>query len=266
MGEAPVRLQRRMGARLAGRRIVVTRAREQAQDLARALEAHGATVILAPVIRIEPAADLEPLRSALARLATYRWIVFTSQNTVSIVLDQIPQSGSGLGATSVAAVGTATADALARRGVTAAAVPEEFVGEALADAIAARDPALSGARVLIPSAQDAREALADGLRRHGAKVESIAVYRTVTAATDLGPVAADLLAGRIDAVTFTSSSTVRAFVELAGRDAATSSRYVAAAIGPVTATTARALGLKDVIVAEPHTADGLVAALSARLA
>lgn len=255
-----------MGARLAGRRIVVTRAREQAAGLARALEAQGATVILAPVIMIEPAADLESLRVALARPGGYSWIVFTSQNAVQIVFDGLVAWHLPFPKGLVAAVGTATADALARRGVVPEVVPEQFVGEAVADAIAAVDHALAGAHVLIPSAAEAREAAAEGLRQRGATVETVPVYHTVTARIDLRDVSTDLLAGRIDAVTFTSSSTVRAFVELAGRAAATSGRYVAAAIGPVTAATARELGLRQIIVADPHTADGLVAALVRRFA
>ena len=273
MGAAAVRLQRRMvsgGGGLAGRRIVVTRAREQAAELARALEAAGAAVIVAPVIQIEPLPDLGALRAALAGLSAYRWVVFTSQNAVQIVFDRLLVWGLSARAfhtVAVAAVGTATADALGRRGVTPALVPDEFVGEALADAIAVRDGAtLAGARVLIPSAQDARAALGDGLRAHGAVVESIPIYRTVPAPTDLRALATDITAGRIDAVTFTSSSTVRCFVELIGRETATAGGYVAAAIGPVTAATARELGLRDVIGADPHTADGLVSALVRRLA
>jgi len=118
--------------------------------------------------------------------------------------------------------------------------------------------------VLIPSAEDAREALAVGLRRHGATVENIAVYRTVPVQADLSGLAKDISRGRIDAVTFTSSSTVRSFVELVGRPAATSGRFVAATIGPITADTARELGIREIIEAEPHTVPGLVESLARR--
>ena len=120
--------------------------------------------------------------------------------------------------------------------------------------------------MLIPSAQDARDALAAGLRAHGAVVEVVPVYRTVPAETDLGELAVELQGGRIDAVTFTSSSTVRCFVDLVGRAAATSGRFAAAVIGPVTAGTARELGLGDVLEAAPHTIPGLVEALVRRFA
>ena len=268
MGGAAVRLQRRMSRALEGRRIVITRAREQAGDLARALEARGAVVVLAPVIRIEPLPQLGALRAALAGLSAYRWVVFTSQNAVQIVFDRLLAWGLGpraFASTAVAAIGSATGDALAQRGIVPALVPDEFVGEALAEALVARG-GLAGSRVLVPSAQDARDVLAAGLEAHGAVVEVVPVYRTVPAAVELSELAVDLLDGEIDAVTFTSSSTVRYFVDLVGRGAATSGRFVAAVIGPVTAGTARELALGDVIEAEPHTVAGLVDALARRFA
>jgi len=258
---------------LTGRRIVVTRAREQAGDLVRALEAHGAIAVPAPVIRIEPLGNLATLRAALAGLSAYRWVVFTSQNAVHIVFDRLVVWGLTprvFASTAVAAIGSATADALTQRGVVPALVPDEFVGEALAEALSAREGgrggSLMGSRVLIPCAEDAREALAAGLRALGAAVEVVPVYRTVPAQTDLGELAADIAGGDIDAVTFTSSSTVRCFVDLVGREAATSGRFVAATIGPITAATARELGLRNVIEAEPHTVPGLVDALTRRFA
>ncbi len=268
MSPAAVRLQRRMGRALEGRRIVVTRAREQAGDLVRALEAHGADLVVAPVIRIEPLPDLGALRAALSGLSAYRWVVFTSQNAVRIVFDRLVAWGLTprvFAVTAVAAIGAATAEALTREGVPPALVPDEFVGEALAEALASRG-GLRGSRVLIPSAQDAREALAAGLRAQGASVEVVPVYRTVPAQTDLRGLAADLAAGRIDAVTFTSSSTVRSFVDLVGPGPARTGRFVAAVIGPVTAGTAHELGLADVVVAAPHTVPGLVDALVRRFA
>lgn len=266
-----VRLQRRMSRALEGRRIVITRAREQAGDLARALEARGAVVVLAPVIRIEPLPQLGALRAALTGLSAYRWVVFTSQNAVQIVFDRLVAWGLGpraFASTAVAAIGSATGDALAQRGVVPALVPDEFVGEALAEALVARGGrgGLARSRVLVPSAQEARDVLVAGLEAHGAIVEVVPVYRTVPAVAELSELAVDLLEGEIDAVTFTSSSTVRYFVDLVGRGAATSGRFVAAVIGPVTAGTARDLGLADVVEAEPHTVPGLVDALVRRLA
>ena len=266
-----MRLQRRMAASLQGRRIVITRARDQAGDLVRSLEARGAVTVIAPVIRIQPLENLGALRAALTGLSTYRWVVFTSQNAVQIVFDRLVAWGLTprvFSTTSVAAIGTATAEALAVRGAVPALVPEECVAESLADALIQASGGagtLAGARVLIPGAEEGRDVLAMTLRRHGVDVETIAVYRTLPVQTDLSALADDLRGGRVDAVTFTSSSTVRSFVDLVG-PAATSGGCVAATIGPVTAGTARELGLRDIIEADPHTVEGLVDALARRFA
>lgn len=255
---------------LEGRRIVVTRAREQAGELARALQERGAEPVLAPVIRIQPLENLGALRAALSGLSSYRWVVFTSQNAVQVVLDRLVAWGLTprvFASTSVAAIGSVTAAALKVRGLAPALVPDEFVAEALAEALIEHSGgSLVGARVLIPSAEDTRDVLAAGLRQHGATVEQIAVYRTVPVETDLGGLAADITRGRIDAVTFTSASTVRAFVDRVGAAAARSGRFVAATIGPITAGTARELGLRDILEAEPHTVAGLVESLARRFA
>src|SRR3989449_11512380 len=159
MGRATVRLQRRMAASLQGRRIVVTRAREQAGDLVRALQAHGAEPVIAPVIRIQPLENLGALRAALTGLSAYRWVVFTSQNTVHIVFDRLVAWGLTprvFATTAVAAIGSVTAEALTQRGVVPALVPDEFVAEALADGLARQSGSLAEARILVPSASGAR--------------------------------------------------------------------------------------------------------------
>jgi uroporphyrinogen-III synthase len=235
----------------------------------RALEARGAEAVLAPVIRIQPLDNLGALRAALTGLSAYRWVVFTSQNTVQIVFDRLVAWGLTarvFATTSVAAIGSATAAALSQRGVVPALVPDEFVAEALAAALAKHSGSLRDARILIPSAADARDALATGLQQHGAKAEVIAVYHTVPAKVDLRGLADEIKNGRIDAVTFTSSSTVRYFLDLVGSEAATSGRFVAATIGPITGATARELGLRDVMEAQPHTVPGLVESLVRRFA
>ena len=265
-----MRLQRLMTRGLQGRRIVVTRAREQAADLVRALEARGAEAIVAPVIRIQPVENLAPLRAALAGLSSYRWVIFTSQNAVQIVFDSLAGWGvraTAFGATQIAAIGSVTAESLRKRGISPALVPDEFVAEALVEAlVAAAGHSLAGARVLVPSAEDARDVLREGLQRHGAIVENVAVYRTVPAQGDFAELIGQIEAKRIDAVTFTSSSTVRSFVKLIGPETAGSGRFVSATIGPITAGTARELGLRDVIEAEPHTVPGLVDSLLRRFA
>jgi uroporphyrinogen-III synthase len=248
---------------LRGRRIVVTRAREQAGELIAALEALGAEVVAAPTICIVPLADLTALRTALTAPAAYDWIVFTSQNAVQVVCDRLPAWGLGprdLARAAVAAIGPATAQALSRRGVEPALVPERFIAEAVVEALAARQDLL-GKRVLLPRAREARDALPDGLRALGAAVDVIPVYETVRAPEDGSGLAAALRSGTIDAVTFTSSSSVHGFVEMVGAPAATSGRFLAVVIGPVTAATARELGLRETIAADEYTTGGVVKAL-----
>ncbi|HEX4629306.1 MAG TPA: uroporphyrinogen-III synthase [Gemmatimonadales bacterium] len=249
---------------LAGRRIAVTRAREQASALVRELEARGAAVVCAPTIRIEVLRDLEPLRRALARLAHYHWVAFTSQNAVQVVFDALPGWGyspNAFAATHVAAIGPATAQALSARGVRVDVIPDGYVAESLVAALASRSDLGGGVRVLIPRAQRARDALPEGLRAQGATVDVIPVYRTVAELADGPTLAREILAGRIDAVTLTSSSTVHAFVKAVGREAAASGHYRAAVIGPITARTAREYGLDVAIEAREYTTAGLIAAL-----
>jgi uroporphyrinogen-III synthase len=248
---------------LLGRRIAVTRAREQAGDLVRELEALGADVVSAPTIRIEALQDQEPLRRALTRLAQYRWVVFTSRNTVQVVFDRLETWGLSLRdftGRRIAAIGPATAEALAARGIQVDVLPQGYVAESLVEALAS-DKDLRGARVLIPRAEAARDALPEGLKSRGAVVDVIPVYRTLPALPDGASLAGDILAGRIDVVTFTASSTVRYFVESVGPDVAASGRFRGAAIGPITAATAREYGIPVTIEAREYTTAGLVDAL-----
>lgn len=235
--------------------------------MVRVLEELGAEVLAAPAIRIEPLADdaLAPLAAALRDLARYRWVIFTSQNTVRVVFERMAAWGHSpraLSTVPIAAIGPATATALGEQGITAELVPPRFVAESVVEALAERG-GLEGANVLLPRAEEARDTLPEGLRALGAKVELVPVYRTVAAGGEGKALAAALREGAVDAVTFTSSSTVRHFVELVGRAAAASPRYAAAVIGPVTAATARELGLPVQIEATEYTVPGLVAALVA---
>jgi len=248
---------------LAGRRVAVTRAREQAVELVRELEALGAEVVAAPTIRIARLVDLTALRAALTRDPPYDWIVFTSQNAVHAVCDQLPEwdlAPRDVARAAVAAIGPATAEALVRHGVVPDLVPDRFVAEAVVTSLAARGD-VRGKTILLPRAREARDALPDGLRVLGAVVDVIPVYQTICETGDGSGLAAELLAGSIDLVTFTSSSTVRGFVDLVGRPAAASGRFAAAVIGPVTAGTARELGITVAIEALDYTVPGLVAAI-----
>ncbi len=256
------------GARsLSGRRIVVTRSRAQARELRALLEAEGAEVIDFPTIRMTLPADYAPADQAIARLGEYRWVVFTSQNGVAAFVDRmrtLGRSPEALHVPRLAAIGPGTAEALRAQGLRADLAPDEFRAEALVAALARED--LRGVRVLIPRADGARSVLPDGLRTLGASVDVVPVYRTEVEQEHSPEMRRRLLEGPVDAVTFTSSSTVRNFVALLGPDAGRALRgALVACIGPVTAATAREFGLEAGVVAETYTIPGLVAALRSAL-
>ena len=240
---------------LFGRTIVVTRAREQASELRVRLEHLGATVIELPSIA------LEEVEFTLPALAEYAWAVFTSVNGVQAFFDRgLRPAGldaRALGGVRVAAIGPGTAAALAQRGISVDLLPERFVAESLLDAFPA--PEAPGARVLLARAEQARDVLPDGLAARGYAVEVLPVYRTVTAAPDADALTT-VRSGAVAAVTFTSSSTVRNFVDLVGPLPDPPPRVVS--IGPVTSDTARELGLTVTAEATEHTIDGLVTTLT----
>jgi uroporphyrinogen III methyltransferase/synthase len=233
--------------------VVVTRAREQASGLRSRLESLGAEVLELPSIA------LEPVDFALPRLGDYAWLVFTSANGVTAFFDRgLRPAGldtRALGGLRVAAIGPGTAHALAGRGVRADVVPERFVAESLLDAF---PRASQGERLLLARAEQARDVLPEGLAERGYAVDVLAVYRTVPAAADPQHLAR-VRDGRIDAITFTSSSTVTNFCDLVGNLSHRPPLVVS--IGPITSETARARGLRVDAEADPHTIDGLVTAL-----
>jgi len=239
---------------LFGSTIVVTRAREQASDLRTQLEALGAEVVELPAITIEP------VDFTLPDLATYEWIVFTSVNGVRAWFER-GFGPAGLDARAfagvrIAAIGPGTAGALGERGIRVDLLPERFVAESLLDAFP--DPSANDARVLLARAERARDVLPEGLAGRGYTVDVLPVYRTVTASPDAQTLAR-VRVGDVSAITFTSSSTVRNFVDLVGPFAC--AQPLVASIGPVTSETARDLGLRVDAEAEQHTIRGLVAAV-----
>lgn len=221
----------------------------------------GAAVIEYPTIAIEPPADTGALRRALRSLEDYDWALFTSVNGVRHVLstlETLEVAPRALAGVRVAAIGPATADALRAAGIEVEAVPGEYRAEALVEAVRdAADP-LAGRRILLARAAEAREVLPDRLREGGARVDEVAAYRTVLGRPDVDDLPDRMRRGEVDWLTFTASSTVRNFVDLAGREVG-SARV--AAIGPVTAATARELDLPVHAVAEEYTVPGLVRAL-----
>lgn len=248
---------------LTGKRVVVTRSRKQASALSERLRALGAIPIEFPTIAIVPPADdYAALDAELQRLETYDWLVFTSVNAVEHVWQRLGVLGipaEAVAARHIAAIGPATAAALEARGVPVNVVPEQYVAEALLEAI----PNPAGLRFLLPRADIARAALREGLQAAGAEVVEVTAYRTVPA-TPPPNVLAELKRG-VDVITFTSSSTARNFVAALGREdaRAIASTALVAAIGPITAQTAREEGLHVDVVAEEHTIEGLVQAILA---
>lgn len=248
---------------LFGKRILITRAREQASAFGQRLEALGAEVIEFPTIRIEAPESWEPLDAAIRRLREYQWVIFTSVNGVRFFWERLHTAGRDvrdLAGITVCAIGPATAAALLDRGIHADLVPNEFKAEALVEAVGAER--IGGSRVLVPRAAEAREVLPEELARRGARVDVVPAYRTVKSASNVEEVRALLRDGRVDAVTFTSSSTVRYFLDLVGEDApGLLHRVVVASIGPITAETAARHGLISHVVPENYTIPALVDAL-----
>jgi uroporphyrinogen III methyltransferase/synthase len=242
---------------LFGKRIVVTRARFQAAALSDRLAAMGAEVLEMPATRIE-AVDRAPLRNAIARLSTFGWIIFTSQNAVRLFWNAIRTAGldaRALAGAQIAAVGPATADALLECGLAVDVTPDRFVAEALIDAMRDRRD-VRGARVLYVAAEGARPALEEGLAGLGALVERVVLYKSVVDGAGAQALRERLAAGDADLVTFTSASSVTAFVAAVGADAAR--RCAAASIGPITTAAAREHGVSVVIEASDSTIPGLV--------
>jgi uroporphyrinogen III methyltransferase/synthase len=246
---------------LFGKRILVTRAREQASALSDRLRTLGAEPIEFPTIRIEPPSDGgAALAVALTDLADYDWAVFTSANGVAAVFAGLAAAGRdarAFGNVRIAAIGPATAEALRACGIRADFTPSEFVAEA----VAAQFPeSVAGKRILLARAAEARDVLPDTWRAAGATVDVVAAYRTELETEGADEIRAALTRGEIDIVTFTSSSTVRNFV--AAMDGTPiPSGTVIAAIGPITAETCRELLREPDCIADSYTIEGLVAAL-----
>jgi len=247
---------------LFGKRVLVTRTRKQASVLSQLLARHGALPVELPTIEIEVIPDNKELDRAIARLSDYSWLIFTSANGVEIFFGRLRALGHDvrqLGKIKLCAIGPATAAALKRYGLTADRIPPEYVSEAIAESLRGED--LSGKRVLLPRAAGAAPELVNRLGQLGAKVDEIAIYRSVLPEADTNGGKQMLLAGEIDITTFTSSSTVEHLVSLLGSKWEAVNRTRVACIGPVTAATAARLGVRVDVVAKEHTIPGLVQAL-----
>ncbi len=241
---------------LFGKRIVLTRAREQAESLSARLHALGAEVIELPTIEFQPPVDYAPLDRAIAALTSYDWIIFTSANGVRFFLDRLDRSAVDLRAlrARICAIGPATRAAIESLHLKVDLMGTEYVAEGLLAAFEPYD--LARKRVLLPRAAVARDLIPAELARRGALVDVVDAYRTVPPAQSTpvfnGP-------RKPHIITFTSSSTVRNFVDLVGADALQGIKIVS--IGPVTTKTAQSLGLEVQAQADPYTIEGLIQAI-----
>lgn len=250
---------------LFGRRIVVTRTREQAGRFAELLETQGAEVVEVPLIEIVPPQSWEPLDRAIERLESYRWVIFTSVNGVDAFfrrLRELRQDARRLGAARVCAIGPATAAGLEAQQIIPDVVPVEFRAEGIIEVLGPHD--LRGAKVLIPRAEVARDLLPKELAQRGATVDVVPVYRTVPSATARDVLKPLLQDRQVDLITFTSSSTVTNFVEaLAQEDLKAICEGVRiACIGPITKETAERVGLTVDIMPQQYTIPAFTAAIA----
>ena len=248
---------------LFGKTVLVTRAREQASALTDKLEALGAQCIEAPSIKIVPPDSYAALDQAIQELNTYQWLILTSVNGVDYFFNRLTQAGGdarALAGIKVAAIGIQTAERLKNYGIRADIIPAEFRAEGIIEALTGKiEP---GMKVLIPRALVARDILPEKLTEMGAVVDVVPAYKTVTAATDGNRLAEKIAAGKIDLITFTSSSTVTNLLHILGpQGAELVSKTKTACIGPITAGTCLENGIKPDVIAEEFTIGGLVAAI-----
>ncbi len=249
---------------LFGKRIAITRARDQAGVLREELAALGAEVIEIPTIEIRPPDSWQPLDGAIRRLEEFDYLLVTSANGVRSFLERLAACGRDVRALqglTIGAIGPATAAEFERAGVKVDLLPAEYVAEGLLAALGDRD--LRGKAFLIPRARVARDLVPRGLEERGARVEVVEAYQTVV--PEISPEElARLLTPPPDAITFTSSSTATNFAKLVGENrlAETLRGVVIASIGPITSQTLAKLGLTVTLEAQESTMAGLVRAIA----
>ena len=254
---------------LFGKRILVTRPKDQSMELVERLEAMGAEAIEAPMIRILPPEDYGPLDEACAGAGDFDWIVFSSANAVDVFMERLlagPKDLRALGGVKLCGVGPATAEHLADYGLKVDLTPPEYRAEAVLRALSDRGD-VRGLKVLLPHADIGRELLADELRKQGADVTEVVAYRTIAVEADREgepDIYRMLLERSIDVVTFTSASAVRNFVRILGAEPAADllGTTVVACIGPVTADAAAQSNVTTTIQPANYTIPALVDAIA----
>ena len=245
---------------LADKRILITRAREQTEDFSHLLESYGAKVTAFPTIEIVPPGDWGPLDKAIERLKTYDWVIFTSVNGVKFFTQRLKEKGTDitvLGGKKICAIGPRTKRELEKMGLRVTFMPTEYRAEGVAEGL--KTLGMQGKKILLPRAREARKILPEALRKAGGVVDEVEAYRTVRPVKSKDSLETILKKG-IDVVTFTSSSTVRNFMELLSDKTAMNGVKVAV-IGPITAETARTYGLEPAIAPAEYTIPALVEAI-----
>ena len=255
---------------LFGKRVLVTRPREQAAELVDRLTALGAESIEAPMIRMAPPEDPDPLLRAASNPDAFDWIIFTSANAVDAFMTALldgERDVRALKGPRICTSGTATADKLATYAIKADLIPRDFRADAVVASLLALG-SMAGVRVLLPRADIGREVIAEQLREAGAEVTEVIAYRTILedAQREGDPdIYGMLLEGRIDVATFTSPSAIRNFAKIYGADQVADllKNTVVATIGPVTTDAARQLGIPVTIQPKTYTVPALVEAIAA---
>jgi uroporphyrinogen III methyltransferase/synthase len=245
---------------LIGKRILITRAREQVGEFSTLLKDCGAEVVAFPTIEIASPEDWGPLDDAIARMSTYNWVIFTSVNGVQLFIQRLKKKGvdiSALASKKLCAIGPRTQRELEEMGLTVHFRPTEYRAEAVAEGL--KRLGIQGKSILLPRAREARRILPEALREAGARVDEVEAYQTVRPTTGKESLEAILKKG-IDVVVFTSSSTVRNFMELLS-DKTILNGVTVAVIGPITAATAQKYGLEPSIVPAEYTIPSLVKAI-----
>ncbi len=250
---------------LQGKTILITRAREQSSEFAARLREQGADVVEFPTIEIVPPLCWKALDSAIARLNAYDWIIYTSVNGVSFFLQRLNEKRNEPGfptSLKVCAIGPATAKELKENGIRVDYTPKEYVAEAIIEGFEKMN--VRGKRILLARVKKARDILPKGLKAMGAEVDVVEAYRTLKPKGGSKKLKEILAQGKVDVITFTSSSTVNHFIELLGKgDVEEKLKGVTiASIGPVTSRTAREQGLRVHIQPEAYTIPALTEAIT----
>jgi uroporphyrinogen III methyltransferase/synthase len=251
---------------LFGRRILITRSREQSGKMAQEISEQGGEPVLFPTIRILPPADFSELDNAIMRIGSFDWVIFTSVNGVERFFERffhIKEDIREMAGPKLGAIGPVTAAAIRKFGFKVELLAKEFVAEGVLEGLSRQE--VQGKRFLIPRAEKAREILPEGITAMGGEVEIVSVYRTgLPDDSDVARIRSMLERKELDAVTFTSSSTVTHFVEMIGKTAvpALLERTTVASIGPITSKTLQENALPVNVEAGEYTIDGLIAAMA----